>query len=78
MTNPSAVLAKQPSVLFYKNNPFVECTRPAGFDPCYWNEGVKPVVHIVGQLKVIPVHVHAIVFDSPWLFIGAVLWLMIQ
>jgi len=78
LTNPPAVLAKQPSVLFYKNNPFVECTRPAGFDPCYWNEGVKPVVHIVGQLKVIPGHVRAIVFDSPWLFIGAVLWLMIQ
>jgi len=78
LTNPPAVLAKQPSVLFYKNNPFVECTRPAGFDPCYWNEGVKPVVHIVAQLKVIPGHVRAIVLDSPWLFIGTVLWLMIQ
>ncbi len=78
LTNPPSVLAKQPSVLFYKKNPFVECTRPAGFDPCYWNEGVKPVVHIVGQLKVIPGHVRAIVFDSPWLFIGAVLWLMMQ
>ncbi len=78
LTNPPAVLANQPSVLFYKNNPFVECTRPAGFDPCYWNEGDKPVVHIVGQLKVVPGHVRAIMLDSPWLFIGAVLWLMIQ
>jgi hypothetical protein len=78
LTNPPAVLAKQPSVLFYKNNPFVECTRPAGFDPCYWNEGVKPVVHLVSQLKVVPGHVRAIVLDSPWLFVGAILWLMIQ
>jgi len=78
LTNPPKVLAKQPSILFFKNNPFVECTRPAGFDPCYWNEGIKPVVHIVGQLTVVPGHVYAIVLDSPWLFFAVVLWLMIQ
>lgn len=78
LTNPPKVLDKQPPVLFYKNNPFVECTRPAGFDPCYWNEGIKPVVHFVSQLKVIPGHVQAIVFDSPWLFIGTLVWLLVQ
>ena len=79
LTNPPRTLAKQPPVLFYqKTNPFVECTRPAGFDPCYWNEGIKPVVHIVGQLKVIPGHVQAILFDSPWLFLGVLVWLVVQ
>ncbi|MGO9570877.1 MAG: hypothetical protein ACLP5H_25400 [Desulfomonilaceae bacterium] len=78
LTNPPKVLTNQPSVLFYKGNPFVECTRPAGFDPCYWNEGVKPVVRIVSQLQVIPGHVRAILLDSPWLYVGALLWLMIQ
>jgi hypothetical protein len=78
LTNPPKVLDKQPAVFFYKNNPFVDCTRPAGFDPCYWNEGIKPVVHIVTQLKVIPSHVLAILFDSPWLFIASILWLIMQ
>jgi hypothetical protein len=78
LTNPPRILAKHPSILFYKNNPFVACTRPAGFDLCYWNEGVKPVVHIASQLKVIPGHVYDIVLDSPWLFLGVILWLMLQ
>jgi hypothetical protein len=72
----AAQLSSAPEVLFYGSNPFVDCTRPAGFDLCYWNLGMKPVFNVFAQLKVIPGHVLAILSDSPWLFLATGLWLV--
>lgn len=76
LEHPPPQLSSAPEVLFYASNPFVECTRPAGFDLCYWNLGVKPVFSVIAQLKVIPGHVLAILSDSPWLFLATGLWLV--
>jgi hypothetical protein len=73
--HPPQELSKIPQVLFYISDPFVQCTRPAGFDLCYWNLGIKPAVTLSALLAVLPGHVRDILWDSPWLFLLTGLWL---
>jgi hypothetical protein len=74
--HPPQVLNKIPQVLFYVTDPFVPCTRPAGFDLCYWNLGIKPAVTLSALLTVVPGHVRDILWDSPWLFLLTGGWLL--
>lgn len=76
LEHPPQVLNKIPQVLFYVTDPFVSCTRPAGFDLCYWNLGIRPLVTVSALLAVVPGHIRDIVWDSPWLFLSTGLWLL--
>jgi hypothetical protein len=54
----------------------IPCTRPAGFDICYWHEGLKPVFNLRAQLKTIYYNVKEIFLDTPWLLF-IVIWYFI-
>lgn len=78
LLHPPKQLHAKPEVLFYLPHPFAENTRPAGFDQCYWFEGVKASFNPVAQLKVVHRHVFQILSDSPSLFLAFCLWLAMQ
>ncbi len=53
----------------------VNCTRPSGFDICYWQEGVKPNIDPAAHAKLIPRNLFAVFDQSPWL-VFVLLWLL--
>ncbi|MEI8181602.1 MAG: hypothetical protein WCG29_02750 [Desulfomonile sp.] len=54
----------------------IQCTRPSGFDICYWHDGLKPVLDLRAQLAVIPDNVSQIFKDTPWLIL-IIVWYLI-
>jgi hypothetical protein len=69
------VVNQEPRVVLYEYD--VPCTRPSGFDICYWNEGLKPKIDFVAHSKIIPGNISSIITQSPWLIFLA-LWFLIQ
>ncbi len=47
----------------------VVCTRPSGFDICYWHEGLRPDLNVRAHLRIIPGNVAQIITQTPWLLI---------
>lgn len=74
---PTAI-HESPRVLLYRNNPFVNSTRPACFDPGYWKLGIEPAFNIMQHMKLIVSHVGQIVGDRIVLTVAVVLWLLVQ
>lgn len=75
LEHPPEQLNQDPEVLFYGKNPFVDCTRPGGWDPAYWKLGLKPVFNFVTQLKVFFSLVWELLWESPFLLIFTAVWL---
>ena len=75
LEHPPERLNQDPEVLYYGKNPFVDCTRPGGWDPAYWKVGLKPVFHLVSQLKVFFNLVWELLSESPFLFLFTGVWL---
>jgi 4-amino-4-deoxy-L-arabinose transferase-like glycosyltransferase len=69
------ILLEKPKTVSYVSD--FTCTRPAGFDICYWHEGLKPDINMAAHLKVIPGNVWDIFEQTPWLFI-MLLWFAAQ
>lgn len=76
--NRPIVLAEMPEVLLYRNNPFVNSTRPATFDPSYWEDGVKPVFDLSRHLSLFAEHTWQIINNRPWLLFAILLWFIWQ
>lgn len=72
------VINPSPKVIRYEYD--ITCTRPSGFDICYWHEGLQPDFDMRAHLKIIPGTVFQIVTQTPWLLIIVVwfvaLWAM--
>ncbi|MFH1114536.1 MAG: hypothetical protein V1792_11495 [Pseudomonadota bacterium] len=49
----------------------VDCTRPSGFDICYWHEGLRPDLNIPAHLRIIPGNAAQVVTQTPWLLLIA-------
>ncbi|MDQ7785420.1 MAG: hypothetical protein RDU20_21225, partial [Desulfomonilaceae bacterium] len=47
----------------------IACTRPSGFDICYWHEGIRPDFNIRAHLRIIPGNVEEIFTQTPWLIL---------
>jgi hypothetical protein len=69
------ILAEKPRTVDYVSE--FACTRPAGFDICYWHEGLQPDFNLTAHMKVIPGNVWDIFEQTPWLLI-MVLWFAVQ
>ncbi len=68
------LLADQPQVLLYRENPFPNATRPATFDPSHWTEGIAPSFDLTQHLRLCGVHLKQIVTSSPFLLAALLLW----
>jgi len=69
------ILAEKPKTASYVSE--FACTRPAGFDICYWHEGLRPDYDLAAHLNVIPGNLWDILEQTPWLLI-MVLWFAAQ
>ncbi len=69
------VVNQDPRTVLYDYD--VPCTRPSGFDICYWNEGLRPKIDFSAHAKIIPGNISSIITQSPWLLFLAI-WFIIQ
>lgn len=69
------ILNSYPKVVRFRFD--IPCTRPSGFDICYWHIGVEPVFDLRAQLSVIPNNVLQIFKDTPWLILILIWYVMI-
>ncbi len=67
-------LNEAPEVLLYRDNPYVNSTRPATFDPSYWANGIEPVFNPWIHLRLLLWHVWEIINDRLALSICCILW----
>ena len=65
------VLNSSPKVTRYLFD--VECTRPSGYDICYWHEGFRPDFNLKAHAKIIPGTMVQIITQTPWLLL-IVVW----
>ena len=68
-------LVETPEVLLYRDTPFVNATRPATFDPCYWTEGIEPVTDLSKHVRLFLIHLWQVLSDCPCLTLGLLIWL---
>lgn len=61
------VLSEKPRATGYVAE--MACTRPAGFDICYWHEGLEPDINFYAHAKVIPTNIWDILEQTPWLLV---------
>lgn len=61
------VLNVSPKVTRYMYS--IACTRPSGFDICYWHEGLRPDINMSAHLRIIPGTMLQIVTQTPWLLL---------
>jgi hypothetical protein len=69
------VLAEKPRTLGYVSD--MPCTRPSGFDICYWHLGLEPDIDFAKHAKIIPTNILEIFEQTPWLLLIAV-WFAVQ
>jgi hypothetical protein len=69
------ILAEKPKTASYVSE--FACTRPSGFDICYWHEGLQPDFNLSAHLKTIPRNIWDIFEQTPWLLI-ILLWFAVQ
>ncbi|MBI4962873.1 MAG: hypothetical protein HY913_06330 [Desulfomonile tiedjei] len=69
------ILSEKPKTAGYVSE--FACTRPAGFDICYWHEGLKPDFNLTAHLRRIPGNVWDILDQTPWLLV-MLLWFALQ
>lgn len=67
------VLNSSPKVFRYMFD--IECTRPSGYDICYWHEGLRPDFNLRAHAKIIPGTIVQIVTQTPWLLFIVVWYL---
>lgn len=69
------IVNSDPKVTLYRYA--IQCTRPSGFDICYWHEGFKPAIDMAAHLKIIPHNVWSVFIQIPWLSFIFV-WFVLQ
>lgn len=69
------IINRNPKVALYRYD--VPCTRPSGFDICYWYEGFKPDIDMTAHLKIIVGNVLSVFTQVPWLAL-ILLWFGLQ
>ena len=67
-------LTRAPEVLLYRDNPYVNSTRPASFDPGYWTYGIEPVFNLGSHFRLLAEHLWEIFDDRPALSICLCMW----
>jgi hypothetical protein len=63
------VINENPKTVLYRYD--IQCTRPAGFDNCYWYEGFRPVFNPRAQAHTIAKNVVSVFLQAPWLLLIA-------
>ena len=61
------VINENPKTVLYRYN--VQCTRPAGFDNCYWYEGFRPVFNLNVHAPIVARNVASVFLQAPWLLL---------
>lgn len=69
------VLAEKPLTHGYVSA--MPCTRPSGFDICYWHLGLEPDINLYKHARIIPSNILDIFEQTPWLLVIAV-WFALQ
>jgi hypothetical protein len=69
------VIHEYPKTILYSYD--VPCTRPSGFDNCYWYEGFKPVFDLSVHVPIIAKNVVSVFLQAPWLLLIGI-WYVIQ
>jgi len=61
------ILNRTPEVKSYEYA--ISCTRPSGFDICYWHEGLEPDFNLRAHARIIPGNIVDIFVQTPWLWV---------
>ncbi len=69
------VIHEYPKTVLYRFD--VPCTRPSGFDNCYWYEGFKPVFDLRVHVPIIAKNVVSVFLQAPWLLLIGI-WYVFQ
>ena len=69
------VIHEYPKTILYRYD--VPCTRPSGFDNCYWYEGFKPVFNLSVHVPIIAKNVVSVFLQAPWLLLIGI-WYVLQ
>ena len=73
------VINENPKTVLYRYGAQydVKCTKPSGFDNCYWYEGFKPVFNLRVQAPIIAKNVVSVFLQAPWLLLIGI-WYVFQ
>ncbi|MGO9119164.1 MAG: hypothetical protein ACLQPD_16350 [Desulfomonilaceae bacterium] len=69
------VINEKPKTVLYRYD--IQCTRPSGFDICYWYEGFRPVFNLNVHAPIIARNVVSVFLQAPWLLLIAI-WYIFQ
>ncbi len=69
------VINEQPKTVLYRYD--IQCTRPAGFDICYWHEGFRPVFNLGVHARIVVDNVASVFLQMPWLLLIGI-WYLFQ
>ncbi len=69
------VINEEPKTVLYRYD--IQCTRPSGFDICYWYEGFRPVFNVGVHARIITNNVAGIFLQMPWLLLIGI-WYFFQ
>jgi len=69
------VINEDPKTVLYRYD--VQCTRPSGFDNCYWYEGFRPVFNLSVHAPIVARNVVSVFLQAPWLLLIG-MWYVFQ
>jgi 4-amino-4-deoxy-L-arabinose transferase-like glycosyltransferase len=76
--HPNVINENPKTVLYrYDAQDNVKCTKPSGFDNCYWYEGFRPVFNPRVQAPIIAKNVVSVFLQAPWLLLIGI-WYIFQ